>query len=233
MTATVRLCTTEHEPGWTLFLNGLRVIGDWEVQSRHGSVETAVVLDANGVPVFDRPLYREAPNVNLVVYGKTPEGEVRIAIIRQPRPHADDPEQPEVNGHDPVVFGQVPMGFAKKILGESIEETATREASEESGAGIVKNITRPRYPWHNPNPTFVATWSDILFVEVDLAKIEQIKSTRNEPIYSAEFISPDELIKRVAEGKDNVGAVYRMCTANSVLFIFFCTFPELWPRVGE
>lgn len=230
MTATKRLAKTNHLPGWKLRVDGNVVSGDWEAVSAFGSVETAVVCDASGVPVFDRPLYREAPNVNLVVYGKTSTGEVRIAMIRQPRPHADDPKQPGVNGHAPMTFGQVPMGFAEKILGESIEATAARETAEETGAHVVLSVTRPKYPWHNPNPTFVATWSDLLFVEVDLAQVERLRSTRNEPIYSAEFISPAELIRRVAAGEDDTGAVYRMCTANSILFIFFATFPELWPR---
>ncbi len=230
MTATKRLSETDHVPGWKLAVNGMPVEGDWKVTSPFGSVTTAVVCDAAGVPVFDRPVYREAPNVNLVVYGKTSEGDVRIAVIRQPRPHADDPLQPDAVGHEPVVFGQVPMGFAEKILGESIEATAVRETTEETGAQVVLSVTRPNYPWHNPNPTFVATWSDLLFVEVDLARIEQLRSTRHEPIFSAEFISPAVLIQRVAEGVDDAGAVYRMCTANSVLLIFFATFPKFWPR---
>ncbi len=230
MTATKRLSKTNHNPGWKLFVNSTQTGGEWEARSPFGSVETAVVLDENGAPVFDRPLYREAPNVNLVVWGKTRDGDVKIAMIRQPRPHADDPEQPGVNGHDPVVFGQVPMGFVEKILGESMERTAVRETAEEAGAQVVVSVTRPKYPWHNPNPTFVATWSDLLFVQVDLDRVARFRSTRNEPIYSAEFIAPTELIRRIAEGKDETGAVYRMCTANSVILIFFATFPELWPK---
>jgi hypothetical protein len=231
MTATVPLEQTAHTPGWKLFVDGHQIDLPWEVRSGNfGSVETAVVLDSNGLPVFDRPLYREASNVNLIVYGMDESGNVKIAIIRQPRPHADDPEQPGVNGHDPIVFGQIPMGFAEKILGESIEDAATRETVEETGAKVVKSVTKPNWPWHNPNPTFVATWSDLRFVEVDLAQVERLRSTRNEPIYSAEFISPNELIKRIAEGKDDQGALYRMCTANSALFIFFSTFPHFWPR---
>jgi hypothetical protein len=232
MSATKLLKETSHKPGWKLiYQDGVEQSGHWKVTSPYGSVESVVVCDENGFPVFDRPVYREAPNVNLVVYGKTQAGEIRIAIIRQPRPHADYPLQPNVDGHDPVVFGQVPMGFAEKILGENPEETARREASEETGVGIVISITKPNVPWHNPNPTFVATWSDLLFVEVDINRIGRLRSTRNEPIYSAEFISPAELIKRVANGFDEDGAVYRMCTANSILFIFFATFPEYWPII--
>jgi ADP-ribose pyrophosphatase YjhB (NUDIX family) len=230
MTATKRLSNTDHTPGWELAVNGQSIDGEWEIQSPYGSVQTAVVCDDKGAPVFDRPLYRESPNVNLVVYGKHPDGEIKIGIIHQPRPHADDPERPGVDGHEPILFGQVPMGFAEKILGETVEDTARRETTEETGAKVVISVTRPKYPWHNPNPAFVASWSDLLFVEVDLDKIEALKSSRDEPIFSAEFISPAKLISRVANGVDDDGAKYRMCTANSALFIFFATFPEYWPR---
>lgn len=229
MSATVSLSKTQHNAGWILNVDGKELPRntEWSVHSPFGSVHTAVVLDAAGKPVFDRPTYREAPNVNLVVWGRTHAGEVRIAVIRQPRPHADDPARPgEQNSQ--IVFGQTPMGFAEKLLGESIEETAARETEEETGARVVVAIERPACPWHNPNPTFVATWSDLLFVEVDLLRIEELRSTRNEPIFSAEFVSPAELIRRVREGKDDHGAMYRMCTSNSAWFIFFCAHPEFF-----
>jgi len=229
MTATklLRACP-DHLPGWKLIVDGKEVKSrDWEIRSPFGSVETAVVVDQNDVPVFDRPIYREAPNVNLVVWGKTKQGEVKLAIVHQPRPHADNPEMADVKfGHLPVVFGQVPMGFLEKILGERVEDAAAREAWEEAGARLVISYTRPKYPWHNPNPTFVGTWSDLLFLEVDLEYIDEFKSTRNEPIYNFDYVTPKEVIRRVREGMDEVGSVYRMCTANSILFIFFCTYPE-------
>lgn len=230
MSATKLLCETDHNPGWKLTVDGVERDGHWRAESPHGSVESVVVCDSEGNPVFDRPVYREAENVNLVVYGYTLGGEVKIAIIRQPRPHADEPGKVGQDGHDPVVFGQVPMGFVEKVFGEDIEAAATRETEEETGARVVISIQKPAVPWHNPNPTFVSTWSDLLFVEVDLGQVEQLRSTRNEPIFSAEFVSPAELIKRIAEGDDETGAVYRMCTANSILLIFFATFPDLWPR---
>lgn len=216
---------------WALSYNGQRVrIGtDFAITSPYGAVESAVVVDEHGRPVFDRPLYREAPNVNIVAWGRTQAGEARLAVIRQPRPHADDPEQPG-NEHAPVVFGQIPMGFLKSLIGEDLEGAAIRETSEETGARAVKNVTQPAYPWHNPNPTFVATWSDLYFVEVDLDQIEALKPNRREPIFSAEYVSVPELLRCVKEGKDDQGAVYRMCTANSILLIFFATYPELWPR---
>jgi ADP-ribose pyrophosphatase YjhB (NUDIX family) len=230
MSATVRLSDTEHAAGWILRVNGVDMPRDteWSVQSKFGSVQTAVVLDKDGKPVFDRPSYHEAPNVNLVVWGRNRAGEVKIAVIRQPRPHADNPQQSPELKNESIVFGQTPMGFAEKVLGESPEDAARRETNEETGAKIVLSIERPKCPWHNPNPTFVATWSDLLFVQVDLEKIEELKSTRNEPIFSAEFISPAELIHRVCEGEDDHGAMYRMCTTNSVWFIFFCVHPELF-----
>lgn len=227
MTATKRLKDVPgYKPGWTLTGEG----GDWCVISRFGEVHTAVVLDTAGQPVFDRPAYREAPNVNIIAWGRRKrlfrKDDVRVAVIRQPRPHADDPERPG-NDHPPVVFGQIPMGFMEKILGENGLDAAKRETGEETGATAVIRVTQPKYPWHNPNPTFVPTWSDLYFVEVDLDKVEALKADRNEPIYSAEYISVRELLRRIREGKDERGAVYRMCTANSLWMIFFATYPEL------
>lgn len=231
MTATKHLSEVpQHNAGWKLIVNGAALPADteWEIRSPYGSVETAVVVDAQGVPVFDRPLYREAANVNVVAYGHAADGSVRIGIIRQPRPHSDDPENRDSRTHDPIVFGQIPMGFVEKIFGESVETAASRETSEETGARVVVNVTRPACPYHNPNPTFVATWSDLVFVEVDLKQIEALRSTRSEPIFSAEFITVPEVLRRIREGIDDRGALYRMCTANSVLLIFFATFPEFW-----
>jgi ADP-ribose pyrophosphatase YjhB (NUDIX family) len=231
MTATKRLSEVpQHRAGWKLIIDGkmMPTGTEWSVQSSFGSVQTAVVLDASGSPVFDRPIYSEAPNVNMVAYGRSSDGQTKVAVIRQPRPHADDPEVRHTHGHAPIVFGQVPMGFIEKILGESVEEAAERETFEETGARTVLSVTRPACPYHNPNPTFVRTWSDLVFVEVDLERIESLRSTRDEPIYSAEYIPVPELLRRIKDGRDEQGALYRMCTANSVWLIFFATFPELW-----
>lgn len=222
---------------WALTVNGERQAkgSDWEAASPFGSVSEAVVLGGDGKPLFTRPIYREAPNVNCVVWGIGNDGKARFAVISQPRPHADDPEHRDEHGHKPIVFGQVVMGFLERIIGkdlverhEAIAQGAAREASEEAGVAVVKNITYPACPWHNPNPTFVATWSDLAFVEVDLNVINALKDDRNEPIFSAEYITAEELRRRVAQGKDENGSLYRMCTANSVWFIFFCTHPELF-----
>lgn len=240
MTATRRLkeCPN-HKAGWQLVVNGEEMPPEteWEVRSRHGGIKTAVVMHPDGTPNFDRPIVYEAPATNVVAWGwrrrwlRKPEA--CVAVIRQPRPHADDPENQWTDGHTPIVFGQLPMGFREKLLGgkfETAADGAVREVGEETGATAVIRVVTPKCPWHNPNPTFVGSWTDILFVEVDLDKVEKLKADRNEPIYSAEYVPVRELLRRIREGKDDEGAVYRMCTANSLWFIFFATFPELWPR---
>ena len=91
---------------------------DWRVLSPFGGVEAAVVIDPKtGQPSFDRPVVWEAPNVNIVVWGRRKEdGMPMIGVIHQPRPHADDPRDPA--SQETVVFGQTPMGFLEKLLGE-------------------------------------------------------------------------------------------------------------------
>jgi len=205
---------------------------DWRAESPFGAVESAVVVDKEGKPVFDRPAYREAPNVNIVAYGKEDNGRVRVAVIRQPRPHADDPEHPS-EPNEPIVFGQIPMGFLERIIGkdmiqrfEASASGAAREVAEETGAQVVKNIIKPKFPWLNPSPSFVATWSELYFVEVDLAKIEELKADRNEPIFSAEYVTLADLRQRIAAGTDEQGAVYRYGNALALWMIFLSHFPE-------
>lgn len=194
-------------------------------------------MHPDGTPNFDRAIVYESPATNVVAWGWKRnwwgKKEAYIAVIRQPRPHADDPENQWHDGHAPVTFGQLPMGFRDKLLGgafETPEAGAAREVSEETGATAVISIRKPLVPWHNPNPTFVGSWTDILFVQVDLKKVEKLKANRNEPIYTAEYVPVRELLRRIRIGRDEQGAYYRMCTANSLWFIFFTTHPELFPR---
>jgi len=229
------------ENNWILSVNGEdQPAGtDWQVRSRFGSVRPVAVLDKDGNPTFDRPEYREAPNVNVVAWGRDHEtGEILIGIISQPRPHPDDPEHPESS--EALVFGQIPMGFMDKLVGkdlldqyESGREAAARETGEETGASVILNIEQPHYPWHNPNPTFCATWSDLYFVEVDLAKIEELKEDRSEPIFKAVYLPVRSLIGLIATGQLDQGAeIFRSCTANSAWLIFFTTHPDFWPQKG-
>lgn len=224
---------------WKLVVDGKEVpLGtDWEVRGPVGSVGSRVLVDEEGAPTFDRPEYTETPNVNVVAWGRDHEGRCRMAVIRQPRPHADEPgpENRDRDGHPPVMFGQIVMGFLDRVVGadmferyEEVVRGATREASEEAGASLILSVELPSCPWQNPNPTFVATWSDLVFLEVDLARLQELKATRSEPIYSAEFIPVCELLQRIREGRDDAGAYYRSCTANAAWMTFFATHPELF-----
>lgn len=198
---------------------------DWEAVSRFGRVVSAVVADDEGRPQFDRPRYEEAPNVNIVAWGRDKiTRKIKVALISQPRPHSDDPENPD--NTKTLTFAQIPMGFKENLLGkdqlaayESAQEAAARETTEETGASVIRDIFQPEYPFHNPNPTFVGTWSDLAFVEVDLEKIEELKQDRKEPIFKAEYVPLQQLIKEVKAGKTDRG-IARMCTSNSALLIF-------------
>ncbi|MCL5434910.1 MAG: NUDIX domain-containing protein [Patescibacteria group bacterium] len=188
---------------------------DWEVISRFGSVRSAVATNPDGSPAFDRPRYDEAPNINAVVWGRDKKtGEIKIGIISQARPHADNVFE---DSDKPMAFESVPMGFMDKVVGkdqverlEHAGEAATREAGEETGALAVKDISYPEYPNHYPNPTFVGTTSSVVFVEVDLDKVDEMKIDRTEQIFSAEYVPLSQVLKD--------GFSYPVGKACSVLF---------------
>ena len=199
---------------------------DWEAVSRFGKVESVVVTDENGNPVFDRPRYHEAPNVNVIVWGQDQDGNIKVALLTEERPHAQHPTDP--NFSESLKFQQIPMGFLNKLLGkeeaehfESAKSGAIRETREETGASAVISITQPPFPFQNPNPTFVATWSELFIIQVDLNKIEQLKLERGEMIYKAEYVLYEELLRRIWEGQNEEGALFRGCTSLSLLAIFF------------
>jgi len=209
---------------------------DWEAKSRFGKVENAVIVGNDGMPQFDRPAYYEAPNVNVVAWGRdTRTGEVKVAIITEERPHAIHPEMPEADVT--LKFAQIPMGFLEKLIGkdqlsqlEFKRFGALREVTEETGASAIRGFSRPACPWHNPSPSFVATWSDLYFIEVDLEKIGELKLDKNEPIFKAEYLPVRELLARIREGQSADGAIFRACTSLSLLMIFFACYPEFWPK---
>lgn len=208
---------------------------EWEATSRFGKVEDVVVADDKNNPLFNRPRYHEAPNTNMVAWGYDPKtGEIKIAILSEERPHALHPTNTDSNSS--LKFGQVPMGFKDKIIGkdlleeyESAIQGAIRELGEETGAKTIISVSRPAYPFHNPNPTFVATWSELVFIRVNLEKIEEKKLGKNEMIYKAEYIPVKELLERIRIGQTDDGSIYRACTSLSVMMIFFATYPEFWP----
>ena len=160
------------------------------------------------------------------------DGIAHIAILHEVRPHADNPSKPEDNS--PLVFGQIPMGFLQKILGrdanvEDAKIAAENEVIIETGVSGTVKVIKPKYPWHNPNPTFVATWSELFFVEVELHKIGQPGAVGDGLIFKAEYVPAEELLRRIREGVHE-GAVYRACTSLSLLMIFFATYPEFFSR---
>ncbi|SRR6266568_1491628 len=205
---------------------------DWEAVSRFGAVRSAVVTSPDGSPAFDRPRYDEAPNINVVAYGKDKEtGQLKIGIISQARPHADNDFEP--NSTEAPRFAQIPMGFLEKVIGkdqlervETAGEGAGRETTEETGAQVVKDISYPEYPKHYPNPTFVGTNSDLVFVEVDLDKIDKAKIDRSEGIFQADYIPLDALLQDIKNGKNEHGYT-RMATANSALLIFLSSLSNI------
>ncbi len=197
---------------------------DWEAISRFGSVRSAVVANPDGSPAFDRPRYDEAPNINVIAWGKDKKGEIRIGIISQARPHADNVF--DTKDTKPMVFEQVPMGFLDKVVGrdqierlEHAGEGAVREAGEETGVFSVKDISYPEYPNNYPNPTFVGTTSNVVFVEVDLDQIDKHKIDRSEQIFSAEYIPLRKLLEDIEKGKTERGYA-RMSISNSVILMF-------------
>lgn len=198
---------------------------DWEAISRFGSFRSAVITNPDGSPAFDKPRADEAPAVNVVAYGKDKKtGELRIAMISQPRPHADNDF--ELGNTEDMVFEQIPMGYLEKIIGkdpitksESAEQGAVRETAEETGAGAVLDISIPEYGKHYPNPTFVGTSTDVVFVEVDLDRINSLKQDKNEPIYKADYIPLSKLIDDIKKGKTERGYA-RMGTSNSAILMF-------------
>lgn len=207
---------------------------DWRCYGRFGEVGNVVVCDKDGKPAFDRPFYQEVRAINAIAYGRDPiNDEVRIAVVKEERPHADDPENPD--SEEAVMFGQVPMGFMEKLVGkdaskewEDAESATVREVGQETGHKVVKSISRPPCPWHTASPSFTKSWVDLVFIEVDLDIIARLKLERGELIYKAEFIPVRTLIERIKQGKDEDGALYRGATSNSLWMIFFACFPELF-----
>jgi hypothetical protein len=220
---------------WPLFVDGRAVpVGtDWKAVSPFGEVSCRVIVDDAGKVIFDRVIVREVPTTIVVTWGYDAEGQVRIGIVTQPRPIADDPERPgEPNA--PIIFGQLVSGIVEMSSQadhiETARENAIKEINEELGASVVLDVDRPRRPWLNSNATFVASWHDVYFIQVDLMKLQSHKSTRSEPIFKAEFITVPELLKRIHDGQDRSGASYRCGYTLGTLLLFFAHYSDNHPE---
>lgn len=210
---------------------------DWEAKSRFGSVKNVVVVDQDGMPAFDRPQDCEAPNVNMIVWGRERNGEVKVAYLTEARPHANDPEDPDST--ETLVFGQIPMGFVDRLFSdvdiakyETMLKGAVREAGEETGASLIVNQTFPRYPHLFPSPSFTGTASRLYFLEVDLSVVkERLELGADEQILKSEFITVPELLARIRAGVEEVDGqrvIHRYGNSLALFMIFFAYHPDFF-----
>lgn len=207
---------------------------DSEIGCRFGSCGVGVVPNAEGEPDHEKMWVKEAPNTNCIAWGIDDDGKIRIALICQARPHSDDPLNRETDGHKPMQFVSVPMGF-NNIAGdifEKSEDGAIREVAEETGSTAVIEVARPKHPYHNPNPTLFTSWSDLFFIKVDLKIIEEHRKDKKELIYSSEYVTLSELFDIIYDGSYN-DAYSRMCTTNSLLLIFFAWLRKEHPELAK
>jgi 8-oxo-dGTP pyrophosphatase MutT (NUDIX family) len=167
---------------WKLSVDRLH----WKCESvRFGSVEYAVVADQDGKPLYDRPIYREAPHVITVPwYSLGREMGPAIGLILEERAHGG------------TAYWGVPRGFLK--TGETPEAAALREAGEEAGVAVVKLAQLVGYI--NPNPTFISSKGPVVALEVDHVKLQEIRPKRNEKIYKVTFFPIVELLEKIQSG---------------------------------
>lgn len=128
---------------------------------------------------FDKGTWKlDMSRIITVVWGEK-NGEIYIGLVLEARPHAIDSA---VFPKDAKFWG-VPRGFRKPT--ETPELAARREAGEESGATVVLESKEAGSIY--PNPTFCATSGPLIFLKVDLDRLEKIRPERGEKIYKAKF----------------------------------------------
>lgn len=172
------------DKAWTLDVTG----PDIELSSpRFGNVRTVVVTDEAGEPLWERPQYNEGPHIVAVAWGRK-EGTIYVGLVLETRPHAQHPAR-----EGDQVFWGVPRGFRKP--GESAADAIKREVGDEAGGRVI--ISTHDVGWINPNPTFVGTYSPLVFVEVDIDRIDAVRPERHEKIYRAKYIGLDELMHAI------------------------------------
>lgn len=193
-------------------------------KSRFGFAEIRVQLKADGTPDFDRLVVGEAPNINAVVWARK-NGTIYIGRTVQARPFADRHDgQPA----DPAIIFVQPCVMGFNLLRVAGVESALREAAEEAGtADAIIAIEQMRF--HNPNPTFCATWSELFEIEVDLDKVQDTTDA-SELIYKAEYVPLRQALEDIARGWDD-GVSYRSATANDALFVWLARHPEFLAEI--
>ena len=199
------------------------------LHSRFGAARIRVQLKPDGTPDFDRVAYTEAPAINAVAWGVEEDGTIKVAVVNQARPFADNVDGTPAD--PPKVFGQAAiLGFLNKIIGEGFEsalEAGRRETGEESGASVVLSVKPMGH--QISQPTLATSWGTLLDIQVDLSQLNQ-DVDRSELIYKAEYLPLWEIRQRVAD--EEVEAVnYRPCVPNAALFVWLCTHPEAIPQL--
>ena len=223
---------------WQLEVNGqpLPLGTDWAVTSPFGTVCSAVALKSDGKTIdFDRPLYVESDFIQAIGFAIDDDGDCRIAMVEQLRPHADDPDEGDADGHPPVLFRHCVMGFNdSKVKGmfESAAQAAARELGEEVGA--FQPIGQEMAPFgHNPSPSFTAKWGDVGFFQYDWADILKLKKPEQSPdeeIMGRYWPKLQDLLGQIASGKSETGAYVNVSTSNSALLMFLAAHPEIAAR---
>lgn len=156
----------------------------WACSSPYGEVAYAIVVDDDNVPLYDRPVYREAPHVVTVPFYEE-AGQTFVGLVLEARAHG---------GGD---FWGVPRGFLKS--GETPEQAALREAGQEAGVEVVLSAVLGGFI--NPNPTFVATKGPVVFLKVDRERLGQVRPGRGERIYRAKFFTTAQLYDMIVAGE--------------------------------
>ncbi len=221
MTATRGLADlTPEQQGIFLEKTDRLVIKDGGLKSPFFDIQPGIIVGRDGTLLYDRPLISEKPSVLVVAWGRDAKGKLRLGIIRQGRPPADDPKSPG-NDHPPVVFGQVAMGYFDD--GESIVEAALRERLEEAGKGRVLGIEVLDFPLFSVEPNTYQTWHKIAFVEMDLSTIDAGHSAGDEMIHSVAYLPLFDVLRYITEGRDETGAYYRGGTTLGPIMVFLAS----------
>ena len=195
---------------------------DWEATSAFGTVKSRVMVDPQGSPLFDRPVYAEAAGAEIVVWGYDEHRNVRIALLSIERQVPLDSENPESNAA--VYFAEIPMGFRDDA--ESGEEAAAREAKEETGATVVLQVTQPVCPFLNQDPTIFETSPQVFFVEVDLNQVSASRQDPGERILQVNWLTIPELWAAILQGKLEDGSFLRAGNTLGALLMFLAHHQE-------
>lgn len=225
MTATRRIDQLSDDERHRFLADEKRLKGNGDsLRSPFFTIEPGIITNADG-SMYDRPLIREKPSVMVVVWGIDANKELRFGLIRQKRPPSNDPLQ-DGDGHPPVTFAQVPMGY---LDGDTVKVAALKEMTEELGPSFVVDTILPSFARWNIEPNTYATWHNVAFVQLDLSSVDEHHTAPGEMITSVAFLRAAEVLENIARGRDETGAYYRGGSTLAPLMMFFAAHPEHFP----